>query len=132
MATTGTEVTASGFDRRGDTLERYPVWEKKLTFVTDSGEHGEGTLAISSLNGILQKIIVVVPVTQATGKSVTVTIDDNVNNEIFNSGALAEGAPATYVFSVSEPLCGTIDVVIDFDASVGTNDHTTTIYLRGV
>lgn len=132
MATVGTEVVALGFDRRGDTLERFPVWEKKLTFVTALGEHGKGTLPISSLNGILQKIILVVPATQATGKSVRMIILGNADNEIFNSGWQAEGAPATHIFNLYEPLCGEIDISIDFDASVGSTAHTTTIYLRGV
>ena len=132
MADLGTEVVASGFDRRGDTLGRHPVWEKKLTFFTDTGAHAEVTLTIASLNGILQKIVMVVPASTATGGTATFTIDDNADNEIFNSGAKAEGASAVYTFSVSEPLCGNIDFGLDFSKDPTGTGQTTTIYLRGV
>ena len=130
MANLGTEVTASAFDRRGDTLERYPTWEKKLTFFTDDGGHVEVTLTISSLNGILQKIIVVIPVTTATGATATFTIDDNADNEIFNSGALAENN--IYPFNVSEPLAGNIDFGLDLSKDPTGDGHTVTVYLRGI
>ena len=71
-----------------------------------------------------------VPVTQATGQSVTLTIDDNNNDEIFNSGAKSENA--TYTFNVNEPVTGEIDVSIDFGGSVGSTDHATVVTLRGI
>lgn len=130
MANLGTEVVASSLDRRSDTLGRHPTWEKKLTFFTDDGGHTEVTLTISSLNGILQKIIVVIPVTTATGATATFTIDDNADNEIFNSGALAEND--TYLFNVSEPLAGNIDFGLDLSKDPTGDGHTVTVYLRGV
>ena len=126
---TGTEVIASGIDKRGDTLGRFPIWEKKLTFPVAGGGHVEATLTISSLNGILQKIIMVLPASTTTGTVATFTIDDNADNEIFNSGAQAEGS--NYAFNVSEPLCGSIDFGLDLDADP-TDAYTATVYLRGI
>lgn len=116
-------------DKRQVDSEIYPVWERKLELVTIAGGHVEISVAID-LNGLLQKIIMVVPATQATGQSATLTIDDGNDVEIFNSGAKAEGD--TYIFNVSDPLCGNIDISIDFAGSVGSTNHTTTVYLRGV
>jgi len=128
---TGTEVVASGFDKRGDTLGRYPVWEKMLTFPTAGGGHVAATLTISSLNGILQKIIMANPASTSTGTSATLTIDDNADNEIFTSGAQAESDSVNRVFDVFEPLCGNIDFECDLDADP-TDAHTVTVYLRGI
>lgn len=116
-------------DTRSTEPHTKPVWEKKLMFVTAAGQHVKETIAIP-MNGILQKIIMVVPATQATGKTVTLTIDDNNDFEIFSSGAKAENDD--YVFNVSEPLAGTVDVSIDLNDTPGTSDHTTTVYLRGI
>lgn len=127
MATVAT--LASKIEMRSTEPHTKNVWEKKITFVCAAGTHVEGTIAIP-INGILLKIIMVVPVTQATGKTATLTIDDNNDFEIFNSGAKAEDA--NYVFNVYEPLAGLCDVSVDLDASPGTSPHTTTIYLRGI
>jgi len=117
------------FDKRQVDSEIYPVWERTLSLITIAGGHVEISVTID-LNGLLQKIIMVVPATQATGQSATLTIDDNAGNEIFSSGAQAEGD--TYCFNVNEPLTGNIVISIDFAGSVGTANHTTTVYLRGV
>ncbi len=130
MANLGTEVTASAIDQRSDSTTRHPVWEKKLTFFTDNGGHTEVTLTVSSINGILQKIVMVNPATTTTGTTATLTIDDNGNNEIFNSGARAENA--TYVFGLSEPLAGDIDFGLDLSADPTGSGQTVTVYLRGI
>ena len=105
------------------------VWEKHIEFVTPNATHA-AQIANIPINGVLQKIIVVCPATQATGKTFTFTIDDDNDVEIFALGATAEND--TYIYNVTEPLNGVIDITIDFNASVGTTDHTLSLYLRGV
>ncbi len=107
------------------------VWEKVITQTWATGDgHSEQSQPIS-INGVLQKIVL--KASSVTGNpTVTLTIDDNGDNEIFNSGAKADGA--TYTFSVSEPLVGIIDVAVDPSADPAGSSQTLTVVitLRGV
>ena len=108
-----------------------PVWEKVITqtWITGDG-HAEQSQPVS-INGLLQKIVL--KVSSVTGDpDVTLTIDDNGDNEIFNSGAKDDGA--TYTFSLSEPVVGVIDVAVDPSADPGGAAQTLTVIttLRGI
>lgn len=126
MATVAALVT--DFDGRMSDADRAPVWEKKITFVTLSAESLEGTIALS-LNGLLQKIILVFPATTTTGRTGTLTIDDNFDFEVFSSGAKDENG--NYVYNLSEPLSGKVDISFKLNDTPG-GDHTAKVYLRGI
>ncbi len=121
-ASTGTVVT---FDRRSDTLERYTVWEKIVSFPLIDGD----TTGAASfpLNGLLQKIVITLP-DETTDVQLSITIKDNADNTIFSAGPLAEDA--TYNYSVNEPLHGTIDIALSFTDP--DSPGTATVTLRGV
>lgn len=105
------------------------VWEIVHEFFTDAGAHVEGTIALP-LNGIIRNVLVTLPVTTATGTTSTVTIDDNSDTEVFNTGALAEGANHNFVLDLA--LSGTIDISLDMSADPTGSGVTNVVTLRGV
>lgn len=82
-----------------------PVWERTLTFTFADGDTDKVKYALP-MNGILQKIVVLVTGTAFTA---TVAIDDNGDNEIWTVATLAVSA-TPYKYSVSEPFAGVIDI----------------------
>ncbi len=105
------------------------VWEAVFTFITDAGGHAEQSVAFP-VNGIVRDLVVVLPATDATGTTSTITIDDNSDAEVFNSGALAEGE--THVFSLDHALSGTIDVSLDMSADPTVAAVSNIVTLRGI
>ena len=105
------------------------VWEIVIELFTDNGAHAEGTFALP-FNGIIRNILVTLPATTATGTTSTVTIDDNSNFEVFNSGALAENA--SHGFPIDLPLSGTIDISLDMNADPTGSGVTNVVTLRGI
>ena len=105
------------------------VWEAVFTFFTDNGGHAEQAVAFP-LNGIVRNLVVVLPVTTATGTTSTVTIDDNSDAEIFNSGALAENA--THVFTLDHALSGTVDISLDMSADPTGSGVSNVVTIRGI
>ena len=128
---TGDEIVVltSEVDGRMSDADRAPIWEKVITSSHDVDDEGPVTQALN-LNGILQKIIVKIPATTTTGTTEQVTIKDNGDNTIFDSGEKAEDD--TYFYNVHEPLSGTIDVTIEPSAAAGAGGQTITVTLRGV
>lgn len=121
-------VSSTLTDKPFDTA---PVWEKVITQIWATGDgHAEQSQPVE-INGVLQKIVL--KVSSVTGDpDVTLTIDDNGDNEIFNSGAQDDGA--TYTFSLHEPVAGVIDVAVDPSADPSGSSQTLTVIitLRGV
>ncbi len=115
----------------GPSFTEAPVWERVVTQTWSTGDgHAEQSEPVV-INGVLQKIIL--KVSGVTGDpDVTLTIDDNGDNEIFNSGAQDDND--TYTFSVHEPVSGTIDIAVDPSADAGGSGQTLTVVttLRGV
>lgn len=130
-AATGDETATltSSVERRVVEPRSKPVWEHVITATHDVDDTGDVTQAIYT-NGILLKVILNVP-DYTTGSAVTgqVQINDNGDNEIFDSGEQAENT--TYTFNVYEPLSGTTDVVIGLSAA-GGGTHDTVVTLRGI
>ena len=120
---TGAVVT---FDRRSDTLERYTAWERVVTFSIVSGN--ETGLATIPINGLLQKIIVTITDFTTGDGTVDVSLTDNGDNTIWSVSNLAD--PATYTYSVSEPLVHEVNVILGFTNP--TANETVTVTLRGV
>lgn len=116
----------TGFDRRSDTLDRFPVWEKIVTFpIIDGDTTGTATIPI---NGLLQKIIVKITDFTTGDGSVDVKLTDNGDNTVFSVTNLAD--PVTHVYSVNEPFANEINVILGF-TDPDTNE-TVTVTLRGV
>ena len=122
-ASTGAVVA---FDRRSDTLERYTAWEKVVTFSIISGD--TTGLATIPINGLLQKIIVTITDFTTGDGTVDVSLTDNGDNTIFSVSNLAD--PATYTYSVSEPLVREVNVILGFTDPQAA--ETVTVTLRGV
>ncbi len=118
--------TTVSFDRRSDTLERYTAWEKVVTFAIVSGD--TTGLATISINGLLQKIIVTITDFTTGDGTVDVSLTDNGDNTIWSVTNLAD--PATYTYSVSEPLVSEVNVILGFTNP--TANETVTVTLRGV
>ena len=114
------------YDRRSDTLERYTVWEKVVTFSLESGD--TTGLAKIPINGLLQKIIVKLSNMESAEGTTDVSLTDNGDNTIFSVTDLAESA--TYPYSVSEPLAREVNVILGFTNPAAT--ATVTVTLRGV
>jgi len=127
MAGTSTVVT---IDRRSDSLDRRPVWQKIITYVLTTTSGGDEIKQAIPLNGILQQIIAKSGAATGIVGTFTLAIDDSGDNEIFTAAGPAEGG--TTVWDVYEPLAGVIDVGVDpnNDPTVGT--WTITITLRGI
>jgi len=123
---TGTVAT---LDRRGDTQDYHPVWEKIITYACVTADT-TATITLP-LNGILQKVIFKRPDTTNNNLTSQLTIADSGDNTIFDTGGgLAENA--TSIYNLSEPLVGACDVLITFNEAVGVTAATFTITLRGI
>ena len=123
-ASAGTTVS---YDRRSDTLERYTVWEKVVTFAIVSGN--TTGLATIPINGLLQKIIVTLSDMADAEGTTDVSLTDNGDNTIWSVTNLAESV--TYPYSVSEPLAREVNVILGHD-NPGSAGATVTVTLRGV
>ena len=123
---TGTVVT---IDKRGDTLDRYPVWEKKITYVCVTADT-TATITLP-IDGILQKVVYKRPNTTNNNLTSQLTIADRNDATVFTTGSgLAENA--TNIYNVSEPLVGACDVLITFNEAVGVATASFIVTLRGV
>lgn len=105
-----------------------PVWEYVLTAVYDDDDDTDVTQSIA-INGILQKVILVAP-DGTNAVTYQVEVKDNGDVVIFDSGEQAENA--TYTWNCSEPLTGTIDVVIGVSGAIGAVNPDITVTLRGI
>ena len=115
----------------GPPVTNSPVWERIVTQTWATGDGHAEQSEIVRINGVLQKIIL--KVSSVTGDpDVTLTIDDNGDNEIFNSGAKDDGA--TYTFSVHEPIDSVMKIAVDPSADPSGSSQTLTVVitLRGV
>jgi hypothetical protein len=126
-----TIVLTSQNDRRSDTLNRHPVWEKVITATFDADDTTALSLPVP-LNGILTHVTFSVPQT-TTSRTKQLQINDNGDNTIFDTGALAHVAgAATYNYSIDEPLSGTIDTVVTIAGTLGGSGVAMVITLRGI
>jgi len=127
---TGNEtiVLTSSYDKRQVDSEIWPIWERVITATHDVDDTGDVTLA-NDINGILQKIVFTVP---AYTNSITgqLVIKDNGDNTIFDSGEKTKGT--SYTCNLSEPLSGTVDVVMGVSGAAGGTGGSMIATLRGV
>ena len=120
-------VLTSWVERRNQEPLIKPVWENVITATFDEDDTTAITHALPQ-NGILLKVILVAPDGE-NGVTYQVTIDDNGDNEIFDSGEQAEAD--TYAFDTYEPVTGTIDVNIGPSGAIG-DEQDIVVYLRGI
>jgi hypothetical protein len=107
------------------------VWESVITATFDADDTTALSLALP-LNGVLRHISFAIPQT-TTSRTKQLQINDNGNNTVFDTGALANVAGAsTTNYSVDEPLSGTIDVVVTIAGTLGGTGVAMVITLRGV
>jgi hypothetical protein len=125
-----TSVLSDPTDRRSDSLDRRPVWERIITFTIDAGDGSAKTAQAVPLNGIIQKIIATSGTATGITGTFTLSIEDNGDNEIFTASGPAEGATSTW--SATEPVTGIIDVYIDPNDDPTSGSWTITITLRGI
>ena len=125
-----TAVLTTPTDRRSDDTDRYPVWERIITFTIDAGDGNAKLTQAVPVNGILQKIIVTSGTANSISGTFTLSIDDNGNNEIFTASGPAEEGTST--FNVTEPVTGSIDVGIDPNDDPGSGSWVITVTLRGI
>jgi len=123
-------VLTSLTDGRRTDPNASPVWEAVVTWGYDSDDAGAEALAISELNGILLKVVLVLPATTTTGTTWQMLIKDNGDHTVFDSGEVAENG--THTFNLFEPLCGDIDVSIEPSAAAGTSGSIPIATLRGI
>jgi len=116
--------------RQTDTRKNvdYPVWDALVTASWDADDANDVTQAIT-LNGIIQKIVLVAPNCE-NAVTFQVVIKDNEGSTIFDSGEQNEDA--TYSWSVHEPMTGTWSVVIGPNAVLGDPHPDLTLTLRGI
>ncbi len=103
------------------------VWERKIVygFVDNDTTKTPQTIKI---NGVLQKIMVLVGTATDGGATCTVAVTDNDDNDVFSAAALADAT--LHAFNVSEPLSGEITVNVTPTDPGGA--WTITVWLRGV
>jgi len=107
------------------------VWEKVITATFDADDTTALSLAIP-LNGILRHITFTIPQT-TTSRTKQLQINDNGNNTVFDTGALAHVAGAsTTNYAVDIPLSGTIDTVVTIAGTLGGTGVAMVITLRGI
>lgn len=123
-----TVVLTSWIERRNQEPLIKPVWERVITATFDDDDTTDIVIALP-VNGILQKVILVAPDGENGAVTYQVEIDDNGDNEIFDSGEQAEAL--TYTFNCSEPLVGIIDVTIGPSGAIG-DEQDIVVYLRGI
>lgn len=126
----GTATVSSTVERRSDSLDRRPVWERVITYVFSSTAGGDEVKQTIPINGILQKIIAKSGAATGITGTFTLAIDDNDDNEIFTASGPAEGATSTW--NVSEPLTGVIDVGVDPSDDPTAGTWTIIVTLRGI
>lgn len=115
----------TSIDYRGSGAKR-DIWEKVTVFSIVSGNTtGAATVPI---NGLLQKIIITITDFTTGDGTVDVSLTDNGDNTIFSVSNLAD--PATYVYSVSEPIASEINIILGFTNPAA--DETVTVTLRGI
>ena len=117
-------------DRRSDSLDRYPVWEKVITYTIDAGDGSAKTAQAIEVNGVLQKITCSSGAATGITGTLTLSIEDNNDDEIFTASGPAEGAVSTW--SVNEPLSGVTDVYINPSDDPTDGSWIVTVTLRGV
>ncbi len=118
--------TLVSYDRRSDTLERYTVWEKVVTFaLLDTETTGLATIPI---NGLLQKIIIKNGDLGTADGTLDVSLTDNGDNTIWSVTDISQSL--TYSYSVSEPLAREVNIVLGFSDPGET--VVVTVTLRGV
>jgi len=127
LAATGDETAAltSSVEER---VEVNPVWEIVVTGTYDEDDTGDVTHSMPH-NGILQKVILTVPDT-TSDPACEVEILDNGDNKVFDSGDQAAGA--SYFYNVTEPLSGTIDIVMGPASAMSTGGGSIVVTLRGI
>lgn len=108
---------------------RYPVWDVLVTASWDDDDTEDVTQAVT-LNGIIQKIILVTPTGAGNTVTYQVVIKDNEGMTIFDSGEQAEAM--VYSWSVHEPMTGTWSVVIGPSSNLGTPNPDAIVTLRGI
>ncbi len=122
-------VKTSFVENRNDEPLIRPVWEIVLTWTWTAGDGDAEIKHALPINGILQKVIVVVG-SDFDGGTVSVAIDDNNDDEIFAVSSLAQSS--TNIYNLSEPVSGTIDIGVDPTADPATGSDTVIVTLRGI
>ena len=129
MSTGDESITlTSSVEKRNIEPNTGQVWERVVTATHDADDTGDVTQALN-INGLLRRIVFKVPsyTNSITGQLV---IKDNGDNTIFDSGEKTKGA--TYIFSLDEPLSGTIDIVMGVSGVAGGTGADMVATLRGV
>ena len=124
---TETSVLTSWVERRNQEPLIKPAWELVVTASFDADDVGNATQAIP-LNGILLKVVLVVPDTDSD-PACEVEILDNADNKIFDS---VDQAVGTHTFNLYEPMTGTMDVVIGPAGVFGAGGGDVVVTLRGI
>ena len=107
------------------------VWEIVITATFDADDTTALSLA-TPLNGTLRHITFTIPQT-TTSRTKQLQLNDNGNNTVFDTGALAHVAGAsTTNYTVDIPLSGTIDTVITIAGTLGGTGVAMVITLRGI
>ena len=117
-------------DRRSDSLDRRPVWERIIVYTIDAGDGSTEVKQAIPLNGILQKIIAKSSAAAGITGTFTLAIDDNGDNEIFTASGPAETATSTW--NVNESVTGVIDVGVNPNDDPTSGTWTITVTLRGI
>jgi len=113
-------------DKRRDTQDKHPVWEKIITFSIVSGDT-TGAAAVP-LNGVIQKIIVKLSDMASAEGTTDVSLTDNGDNTIWSVTDLPESV--TYRYNVNEPIAHEVNVVLGFTNPAAS--VTATVTLRGI
>ena len=127
-----TVVLTSWVERRNQEPLIKPVWERVVTATFDEDDITAITQPLP-VNGILLKVILNAPDGANNAVTYQVTINDNGDNEIFDSGEQAE--ILTYAFDTYESVTGTIDVNIGPSGPIGGavgNTQDIIVTLRGI
>ena len=103
------------------------VWEDVITAVFDATDTASVTQAVK-LNGIIQRVILEAP-DNTNYAPCKVQIYDDRDVLIFDSSFLVN---VIYEFIISEPVTGTIDVVISIPFAMGATNPDIVVTLRGI
>ena len=126
----GTDDQTAVVTRQTDNRKNvdYPVWDAVITVSWDDDDIGDAVQAVT-INGIIQKIILVTP-TGSNTVTYQLVIRDNEDATIFDSGEQVEGS--TYAWSVHEPVTGTIDILVGPSGALGATNPDAVVTLRGI
>lgn len=128
-----TSSLATPTDSRLNDADRYPVWERIITYTIDANDGSAEVKQTVPVNGILLKIIAESGAAEGITGTFTLAIDDDGDNEIFTAATpVTPGNSATSTFNVNEPVNGTIDVGLDPNDDPTTGTWVITITLRGI